>query len=165
MQVARAAYPDPTASDAEHPLYDAKQHVETAKAKSKAKATAKVEVTSGVEAKDKAAGGNAASAAGIVARWWAIDLEAVRELPSPVLLPALKARPELGEMALLKQPRLSVQPVAAAEWATILSMAEEVGSGNRDALNGAVNKAKEGLNEEKGRSTKKRTRSGVRKEN
>jgi len=164
MQVARAAYPDPTASDPAHPLHDAKQHVATAKAKSKAKAAEEGEVTSGVVSNDKATDGNEAIATEAAARWWAVGLKAVRGLPCPVLLPALKAQLELGEMVLLKQPRLSVQPVAADEWATISSMAENEGRINVVLIEEATPKASTDAKDQ-GTSAKKRTRSGTRRRN
>src|ERR1700716_2203962 len=52
----------------------------------------------------------------------AVDLKADSALPQPVSLEAIKAEPRLAEMALLKQSRLSVQPVSAAEWKLICGM-------------------------------------------
>ena len=52
----------------------------------------------------------------------AVDLKADAPLPKPVSLEAIKAEPRLAEMALLKQSRLSVQPVSAAEWKLICGM-------------------------------------------
>jgi predicted RNA-binding protein with PUA-like domain len=52
----------------------------------------------------------------------AVDLKADSALPKPVTLEAIKAEPRLAEMALLKQSRLSVQPVSAAEWKLICGM-------------------------------------------
>src|SRR5215207_734728 len=49
-------------------------------------------------------------------RFGAVDLKAVRPLPNPVTLEATKAEPRLTEMALVKNSRLSVQPVTEAEW-------------------------------------------------
>lgn len=48
-----------------------------------------------------------------------VDLKAVQPLKTPVTLAAIKAEPKLAEMALLKQSRLSVQPVTDAEWRLI----------------------------------------------
>jgi predicted RNA-binding protein with PUA-like domain len=39
-----------------------------------------------------------------------------------VTLAAIKAEPKLAEMALVKQSRLSVQPVSAAEWKLVCAM-------------------------------------------
>ena len=57
-------------------------------------------------------------------QWFVVDLRAVEQLPRPVTLPEIKARKELADMALVRIGRLSVTPVRAAEWATILKMAE-----------------------------------------
>ncbi|RAI41369.1 EVE domain-containing protein [Rhodoplanes roseus] len=54
--------------------------------------------------------------------WVVVDLAAVAPLPTPVTLAAIKAEKSLAEMALLKQSRLSVQPVTAAEWKVICKM-------------------------------------------
>ena len=51
-----------------------------------------------------------------------VDLKAVQPLKTPVTLAAIKAEPKLAEMALLKQSRLSVQPVTDAEWRLICEM-------------------------------------------
>ena len=55
--------------------------------------------------------------------WYAVDLRAVEPLPRPVTLTEIKARPELAEMALVRVGRLSVSPVTAKEWETIIGMA------------------------------------------
>lgn len=51
-----------------------------------------------------------------------VDLKAVKPLKTPVSLAAIKTEPQLAEMALLKQSRLSVQPVTAAEWKLICKL-------------------------------------------
>ena len=51
-----------------------------------------------------------------------VDIKAVKPLPKPVTLEEIKAEPKLKEMALVKQSRLSVQPVTEAEWALICRM-------------------------------------------
>ena len=55
--------------------------------------------------------------------WYAVDLRGVEALPRPVTLAEIKARPELAEMALVRIGRLSVTPVTAREWETVLAMA------------------------------------------
>jgi len=55
-------------------------------------------------------------------RFGMVDIEAVESLPNPVTLADVKAEEALSEMALLKQSRLSVQPVAPNEWAHICRM-------------------------------------------
>ena len=52
----------------------------------------------------------------------AVDLKAIRPLPAPASLAAVKAEPKLADMVLVKNSRLSVQPVAAAEWALVTRM-------------------------------------------
>lgn len=56
------------------------------------------------------------------ADWDCVDLAAVEELPRPVTLAAVKAEPSLAGMVLVKNARLSVQPVAEAEWRKIRAM-------------------------------------------
>jgi len=45
-----------------------------------------------------------------------VDVTAVEKLPIPVTLAQIKADPALAEMVLVKNSRLSVQPVTPAEW-------------------------------------------------
>jgi predicted RNA-binding protein with PUA-like domain len=54
--------------------------------------------------------------------WVAVDVKALRPLKTPVPLAAIKAEPALKDMTLIKQSRLSVQPVAAAEWKIVCRM-------------------------------------------
>jgi predicted RNA-binding protein with PUA-like domain len=51
-----------------------------------------------------------------------VEVEAVKPLEKRVTLADIKAEPELRGMALLKQSRLSVSPVSAAEWKAICGM-------------------------------------------
>ncbi len=51
-----------------------------------------------------------------------VDVKARGPLKTPVTLAAVKTEPRLAEMALLKQSRLSVQPVTASEWKIICAM-------------------------------------------
>jgi predicted RNA-binding protein with PUA-like domain len=51
-----------------------------------------------------------------------VDICAVRPLPRPVTLDAVKAEKRLQAMALVTNSRLSVQPVTEAEWALISDM-------------------------------------------
>ena len=62
--------------------------------------------------------------ADISGRWVAVELSAGRALKVSVPLTALKANPALAELAILRQGRLSVSPVAADEWREILAMSE-----------------------------------------
>lgn len=54
--------------------------------------------------------------------WVCIDVRARETLPRPVTLAAIKADPALAGMALLRQSRLSVSPVTAAEWAHLCTL-------------------------------------------
>ena len=54
--------------------------------------------------------------------WRAIDVAAVRKLPTPVSLNQIKADKRLARMPLVRIPRLSVQPVSEAEWRIICEM-------------------------------------------
>jgi predicted RNA-binding protein with PUA-like domain len=56
-------------------------------------------------------------------RWECVDLAAVKPVVSPVSLAQVKAEPKLADMALVRQGRLSVQPVTAAEWKLVNKMA------------------------------------------
>jgi predicted RNA-binding protein with PUA-like domain len=51
-----------------------------------------------------------------------VDVKAVRALPKPVGLEAIKTEPKLAEMALVKLSRLSVQPVTEEEWRIVCRM-------------------------------------------
>jgi predicted RNA-binding protein with PUA-like domain len=51
-----------------------------------------------------------------------LDVKAVKPVPKPVTLAAVKAEPRLKDMALVKYSRLSVQPVTAQEWKIVCSM-------------------------------------------
>jgi predicted RNA-binding protein with PUA-like domain len=55
-------------------------------------------------------------------RWDCVDVRALMALPRPVTLSACKAEPDLADMALIRLPRLSVQPVSPAQWARICHM-------------------------------------------
>ncbi len=49
-------------------------------------------------------------------RWECVDVRALRPFVEPVSLETIKADPRLSEMVLVKNSRLSVQPVTADEW-------------------------------------------------
>jgi predicted RNA-binding protein with PUA-like domain len=51
-----------------------------------------------------------------------VDFRAVRALPKPVTLEAIKADKRLTNMTLVKLSRLSVQPVTDAEWKIVSAM-------------------------------------------
>ena len=54
--------------------------------------------------------------------WECVDLRALMDLPKPVSLDQIKADKRLAGMVLVKNSRLSVQPVTAAEWKVICAM-------------------------------------------
>jgi predicted RNA-binding protein with PUA-like domain len=54
-----------------------------------------------------------------------VDIRAVRALPHEVTLEAVKAEKRLSKMILVNNSRLSVQPVADAEWKIICKMGGE----------------------------------------
>lgn len=55
-------------------------------------------------------------------RFGMVVVKAERDMPAPVTLAAVKAAPALKNMVLVKNARLSVQPVTAAEWTRICAM-------------------------------------------
>ncbi len=55
--------------------------------------------------------------------WFCVDIAAETPLPRPVSLAEIREEPRLAEMALVKQSRLSVQPVTENEWEIICKMA------------------------------------------
>ncbi|MEM9851810.1 MAG: EVE domain-containing protein [Pseudomonadota bacterium] len=61
-------------------------------------------------------------------RWDCVDICARRPMPTPVTLDAVKQDERLADMALVKNPRLSVQPVSAEEWRIICDLGGYSGS-------------------------------------
>ncbi len=55
-------------------------------------------------------------------RWECVDVKAVAAFPRPVTLAEIRDEPRLSELALVRQSRLSVVPVAEAEWRLICEM-------------------------------------------
>jgi predicted RNA-binding protein with PUA-like domain len=51
-----------------------------------------------------------------------VDVKAVRALPRPVTLEAVKGEKRLAKMALVANSRLSVQPVTDEEWRIVCAM-------------------------------------------
>lgn len=56
------------------------------------------------------------------AAWGAVDVVAVKPLPTPVGLDRIKTDKRLAGMALARLPRLSVQPVTEVEWRIVCEM-------------------------------------------
>ena len=55
-------------------------------------------------------------------RWECVDIKAVKSVSNPVTLEDIKAVEGLEDMVLVKNSRLSVQPVTDGEWDTILKL-------------------------------------------
>lgn len=55
-------------------------------------------------------------------RWDCVDIKALRPFRTPVTLDQIKADERLSNMALVKSPRLSVQPIGEDEWAIICAL-------------------------------------------
>ena len=54
--------------------------------------------------------------------WECVDIRAVADVPRPVTLDEIKEDPALKDMVLVKNSRLSVQPVSAAEFKHICKL-------------------------------------------
>lgn len=55
-------------------------------------------------------------------QWECVDVAAVKALPQPVTLGEIKATPALKAMVLVRNSRLSVQPVTESEWRKVCAM-------------------------------------------
>ncbi|WP_319567571.1 EVE domain-containing protein [Cohaesibacter marisflavi] len=56
-------------------------------------------------------------------KWECVDIKAVKPVKTPVTLEDCKNHPELGNMILVNNSRLSVQPVSDEEWKIVCEMA------------------------------------------
>ena len=56
-------------------------------------------------------------------RWECVDIKAVKSVPKPVSLAQIKLGSDLADMVLIKNSRLSVQPVTRQQWTVICEMA------------------------------------------
>ncbi len=56
-------------------------------------------------------------------RWECVDIKAVSPVETPVTLEMIKADPRLAEMVLVRNSRLSVQPVTVDEWRIVCGLA------------------------------------------
>ncbi len=54
--------------------------------------------------------------------WVCVDMKALKPVPQPVTLAAVKADPALAGMLLVSQSRLSVMPVSPAHWKHICKL-------------------------------------------
>ncbi len=57
-------------------------------------------------------------------RWECVDIKAVCDVIKPVNLDQIKQDPRLADMVLVKNSRLSVQPVTELEWAIVLELGQ-----------------------------------------
>jgi len=57
--------------------------------------------------------------------WVCVDMKAVRPLPHPVSLAAIKADPLLAGIPLVRQSRLSVMPIAKPHWDKICRLSQK----------------------------------------
>ncbi len=55
-------------------------------------------------------------------RWECVDIKAIKAVPTPVSLDQIKTDPRLAEMVLVKNSRLSVQPVTDTEWQIVCAL-------------------------------------------
>lgn len=55
--------------------------------------------------------------------WVSVRVEPVCPLSRPVTLATMKAAPDLADMVVLRQSRLSVLPVADSEWQSLMTLA------------------------------------------
>ncbi|WP_020209418.1 EVE domain-containing protein [Gilvimarinus chinensis] len=55
-------------------------------------------------------------------RWFCVDITLNERFKTPVLLSTIKEIQQLEEMTLLKQGRLSIQPVTQEQWQTIIEL-------------------------------------------
>ena len=56
-------------------------------------------------------------------RWECVDIKAIAPVKTPVTLEMVKTDDRLTEMALIRNSRLSVQPVKAEEWRVVCELA------------------------------------------
>ena len=56
-------------------------------------------------------------------RFVMVDVRPLEPVRTPVTLAQIKAEPQLANLALVRQSRLSIVPVAAAEWSILCKMA------------------------------------------
>jgi predicted RNA-binding protein with PUA-like domain len=56
-------------------------------------------------------------------RWECVDIKAVKPVVTPVTLDQIKADDRLDDMMLVRNSRLSVQPVTAEEWRIVCALA------------------------------------------
>lgn len=55
-------------------------------------------------------------------RWVSVVVKAVKQIEPPIAMGELRSVPALASMVLLNHTRLSVQPVSASEWESVLAL-------------------------------------------
>ena len=55
-------------------------------------------------------------------QWECVDVRALNDMPKPVTMDAIRNNAKLKEMVLVRNSRLSVQPVTATEWKEVCAM-------------------------------------------
>lgn len=55
-------------------------------------------------------------------KWHCVDIKALVAMPNPVSLVEVKAKSKLANLELVKNSRLSVQPVKTSEWTEVCKM-------------------------------------------
>jgi predicted RNA-binding protein with PUA-like domain len=55
-------------------------------------------------------------------RWYAVDIALQEKFPEVISLKRIKQEPALEDMVLLRQGRLSIQPVSGDQWRHLLKM-------------------------------------------
>lgn len=58
-------------------------------------------------------------------RWVAVDIQLHTQFSAPLLLTDIKQQPRLSDMVLLRQPRLSIQPVTSDEWKVLQQLCKK----------------------------------------
>ena len=56
--------------------------------------------------------------------WFMVDVAPLKAATTPLTLADIRTIPELAAMMLVNNSRLSVQPVTAAEWKTVISLSK-----------------------------------------
>lgn len=60
-----------------------------------------------------------------VSRWVAVDVKTVAPLAKPVTLAEIKACPQLADIALIRQSRLSVVPLTEDQWNILVQLSSQ----------------------------------------
>jgi predicted RNA-binding protein with PUA-like domain len=55
-------------------------------------------------------------------QWVCVDIRALRDVPKPVSMADIKSEARLKDMVLVRNSRLSVQPVTAEQWRLVCKM-------------------------------------------